>query len=242
MKVSIITVCKNSGSCIERAIRSVVDQTYEGIEYIIIDGGSQDNSVEIFDRYADHIDILVNEPDTGIYNAMNKGLDRCSGEIVYFLNSDDYLFDDQVVADVAGAFKENADMQLLYGNILVAGPRTKTIVAYPDISRPYFYKNTICHQAIFAKKALFDRIGRFDETYVIHADTDWLLRVYFKMREAMIYMDRTVCVFSTGGICGDPVSAEQYKYDRQEISAKYFWEARIKLFIKKLLLKAGIEV
>ena len=97
LKVSIITVCLNSEDHLERAMKSVFEQSYENIEYIVIDGGSSDGSPEIFAKYKDKINKLVIEKDKGIFNAMNKGINIATGDIVYFLNSDDELCNNQVI-------------------------------------------------------------------------------------------------------------------------------------------------
>ena len=96
-KISIITVCLNSGDYLEDAIKSVSRQSYPNIEYIIVDGGSTDGSAGIFDKYKDRIDKIVTEKDNGIFDAMNKGIRLSGGDIIYFLNSDDRFFDDRVV-------------------------------------------------------------------------------------------------------------------------------------------------
>lgn len=240
MKVSIITVCKNSENSIERAIESVVGQNYGNVEYIIIDDKSTDSTLSIIDKYKSNIDISISESDTGIYNAMNKGIKYSTGDILYFLNSDDYLIDYEVIADISSAFVENSDSMIIYGNVFMADDRGKRLVKYKDIDSNFFYKNTICHQAVFARKELFGEIGGFNEKYKIHADVDWLMRVYFNTENVFKYFDRTICFFSNQGFCSNPINAEKHKFDRQEISAKYFLEAKYKLMIKKLLIQLGL--
>jgi len=237
MKVSIITVCKNSGACIESAIQSVISQKYDKREYIIIDGKSIDNTPEIISKYRNNIDVLISEPDSGIYNAMNKGLTHVSGDIVYFLNADDLLFDTKVLSDIVSVFKKQLDKMVVYGDVALNINGIKSIRRYNNISWRYFYKNTICHQAVFCHKDLYKIIGIFDERYKIHADVDWLMRAYNSEVAKFRYINRPICHYSSQGFSSEPWSAEKYKYDRQEISAKYFLEARIKLLIKRLLKK-----
>jgi len=244
MKISVITVCKNSERTIERCIRSVVDQSHADIEYIVIDGSSTDQTLAILRDYQDHIATLLSEPDSGIYNAMNKGIAVSTGAVLFFLNSDDYFVDENVLTDVAAEFNCNDSIWVLYGNVTVVAPDGETSVNYKNISKNYFYKNTICHQAVFTKKTAYELIGGFDEKYIIHADADWLMKAYFhpKIRSRFRYIDREICFFANDGFCSDPANAEKYKYQRQEISAKYFPTARLKLTIKKLLLRFGIEI
>ena len=118
MKVSIITVCYNSAKTIKRTIKSVAEQDYEEIEYIIIDGGSTDGTLDIIDRYKDKISVLVSEPDEGIYDAMNKGIARATGDIIGFMNSDDWYADGAIVA-IAEAFKKT-EAEIVYGKTIIS--------------------------------------------------------------------------------------------------------------------------
>jgi glycosyltransferase involved in cell wall biosynthesis len=241
MKVSVITVCKNSEAHIEKAVRSLVNQTYADREYVIIDGGSTDATLSILDRYRDHIDVLVSEADSGVYNAMNKGIGKASGDVLYFLNSDDRLHDRDVIADVVAGFRRHPGAMILYGDVILTGAGPDRLIKYGEIGPRFFYKDTLCHQSLFARAALFREIGHFDEKYFIHADVDWLMRVYFGLGNVFRYVDRTICFFSGTGLCSNPVLAERHKYDRQEISAKYFREARIKLAIKRVLARLRLR-
>ncbi|MEM5831420.1 MAG: glycosyltransferase family 2 protein, partial [Candidatus Aenigmatarchaeota archaeon] len=115
MKISIITPSFNSEKTIEETIKSVLSQTYNDIEYLIIDGGSRDRTLEIVDKYKDKISKIVSEPDKGIYDGMNKGIKLATGEIVGILNSDDLYFDESVIENVMKAFKEN-QIDCLWGD------------------------------------------------------------------------------------------------------------------------------
>ena len=117
LKVSIVTVSLNKKEFLEDCITSLINQTYKNIEYVIIDGGSNDGSLEIFNKYRGKIKKLVAEKDNGIFDAMNKGIDLASGEIVYFLNSDDRFFDNNVVENVVKYFTEDETVDFIYGNI-----------------------------------------------------------------------------------------------------------------------------
>lgn len=240
MKVSIVTVCKNSASHIEKAIKSALEQKYVNRQYIIIDGQSNDNTLEIINEYNSGIDIIVSEPDAGIYNAMNKALTFVNGEVVYFLNSDDCFFDEDVLSDVAEEFKKDRQAMIVHGNVVFNSGSKNKVIRSDKISRRYFYKHTICHQALFVKKQLFDIIGGYDEGYPIHADTDWLMKAFLKYRVKFKYIDRTMSYYSAGGFSSSEIFAERYKYDRQEISAKYFLEAKCKLILKKILKRFGL--
>jgi len=241
MKVSIITVCKNSAAGIENAIQSVLNQDYPDIQYMIIDGQSTDGTLEIVDSYRNQIDVLISESDSGIYNAMNKGLRYTDGVLVYFLNSDDSLYDNRVISDVVAEFRNYQNNSVIYGNVAVKLNDKPQILKYKNLNKRYFYKNTICHQALFIPKELYQTtIGGFDEKYPIHADVDWIMRAYLKHKVNFSYFDRNICNYSSEGFSSNPLYAEKYKFDRQEISAKYFLEAKIKLGIKRILIKLGL--
>ena len=235
MKLSVVTVCRNSQHTIARAIESVLCQRNADVEYIVVDGKSTDRTLSVIDNYRDAIDVVISERDDGIYSAMNKGLDYCSGDVVHFLNSDDYLHDETVVSDVSRVFTMDGEAGLVYGNVVMFDESRQWLVRYADVDERFFYKHTICHQAVFAKRELFEQIGKFDEQYKIHADVDWLMKVFFGMGNVFRYYDRSICFFSATGFCSNPVNANRYKLDRQEISAKYFLEARLKLIAKKVL-------
>ena len=102
IKISLITVTYNALGTINRCIESVIAQKYKGLEYIIIDGGSTDGTLQIIDQYKDHISILVSEPDKGVYDAMNKGIKLAAGDVVGTLNADDYFADDDILNSVSG--------------------------------------------------------------------------------------------------------------------------------------------
>ena len=241
MQVSIITVCKNSASHLEGAMQSVFNQDYPDIQYIVIDGKSTDRTLEIIDSCQKKIDIVISESDSGIYNAMNKGLRYVDGMLVYFLNSDDRLYDDRVVSDVVTEFSKNQNRAIIYGNVAIKKNGQSQILKYGNLNKRYFYKNTICHQALFIQKDVYkNTVGGFDDKYPIHADVDWIMRAYLEHKVNFSYFDRNICNYSSEGFSSNPLYAEKYKYDRQEISAKYFLEAKIKLGIKRILIKLGL--
>ncbi|HEY9194869.1 MAG TPA: glycosyltransferase family 2 protein, partial [Mucilaginibacter sp.] len=122
MKVSLITVVYNAANTLARCIDSVISQNHPDIEYIIIDGGSTDGTLQVIDQYRDFVNVVVSEPDKGIYDAMNKGIRRATGDIVGTLNADDALADNDVIVAVARLFElQNTDV--VYGNLNVIGPQ-----------------------------------------------------------------------------------------------------------------------
>ena len=114
-KISIITVVKNNEKTIEKAIKSVIEQSYKNIEYIVIDGKSNDNTIKILEKYKNKIDILISEKDNSIWDAMNKGLSRASGDLVGFLNSDDYYYPNAI--EIVNNYFSNKDINFLFGSV-----------------------------------------------------------------------------------------------------------------------------
>ena len=178
--VSIITIVYNGIRQVEQTIASVLGQTYENIEYIVIDGGSTDGTVEIIKRYQDRIAYWVSEPDNGISDAFNKGINAATGEFVGLLNADDRMSADQVALGVQALLNSSADY--IFGDLLFhdeTGCILYRINGDPDYQRIIDSKMPeLCHPTVLARKALYDRIGLFDTRYRYAMDYDWLLRLH----------------------------------------------------------------
>ena len=182
MKVSIITVCYNAEKYIEKAIQSVLDQTYKNIEYIIVDGKSADSTMRIVEKYKDRISKIISEKDSGIYEAMNKGIKTAAGDILYFLNCDDYFCNRNTVENIVNEFKQDDNLGIVYGRINYFNkPREASLIAAQEKefkTKMDLIFRGICHQSIFSRKWVFERIGLFDERFRIHADFDWILSAF----------------------------------------------------------------
>ena len=176
-KISIVTVVLNAVNTIERCLSSATNQTFENIEYIVIDGGSTDGTLEVIDRYRGRIDYFVSEADRGLYHAMNKSVQVATGDYIYFLNSDDYFCDDNVVADVAAVIREDPSLDLIYGDVLMqSGAQLLRKVQVPVLNRETLCRHGFCHQALFTRRDSLIHNGGFSEDYRIVADGDWLAR------------------------------------------------------------------
>lgn len=198
MKISIITVCYNRAKTIERTIRSVVNQDYEDTEYIIIDGGSSDRTVDIIRKYERDLAYWVSERDDGIYDAMNKGIRHATGEIVAFLNSDDW-YEENVLSEIAGRFKDEK-IRILCGNIYChSDDAISKYCVSKEAEEELRFRMAYWQPAMFVKKKLFEEYGNFDTRYRIAADYDWLLRMYDR-HIGITVMDRVFTNFSYGGI------------------------------------------
>lgn len=212
MKISVITVCYNSVKTLEQTIKSVIAQNYDELEYIIIDGGSTDGTLDIIRKYNANITFWISESDHGLYDAMNKGLKVCTGEAVAFLNSDDW-YDDNVLDRVNSFFEEN-DVDIVSGQTYsVRDGIIKKNVFARDNDENVFFKLMYHHPALFVKKKLFEMTGNYDITYKIAADTDWIMRAYSDGAK-ILKVDDYFTFFRHGGLSSRNVYEtlkEQYK-------------------------------
>lgn len=171
VKISIITVVFNAKDTIEQTIQSVLNQSYDEVEYIVIDGGSTDGTLDIIKNYQSRISYWISEPDSGIYNAMNKGIERATGEIIAFLNSGDW-YERDIFWYIRDNFKDNTEILIgrviRYGNNYIQKEQ-KRVSDQEDFRVKMIY----CHQGIFVKRKLFEQYGKFNEKYKIAADYDW---------------------------------------------------------------------
>jgi len=199
-KVSIITVVYNGIAHLEQTINSVLGQTYDNIEYIIIDGGSTDGTVELIKQYEDQIAYWVSAPDAGIYDAMNKGLAKATGEIVGLINADDWYEEDAVSVVVDTFEKENADVVHGSMKILQEGSSfVKTVEK--DLSR--LKKGMLLsHPTVFAKKSLYDQYGIFNTSYKIVADWEMMVRWWLKGVK-FVGIEATLAHFRMGGVSSE---------------------------------------
>ena len=188
-------------------------------EHIIIDGGSTDGTLDILDRYADGITYFISERDTGIYNAMNKGIKVSTGDVLFFLNSDDYFADDKVVEDVLRVFNKQPELDIVFGN-QIFDYGTKMIVKDQSfhISQNQLARVTIQHQTIFARRNLFEQTQGYSEEYKVVSDYDWILKVFLVYKCKYLYLDREISVMSTQGLSW----TTDYEKERIQAMKQYF--------------------
>lgn len=198
-KISIITITYNSEKTLEETVQSVISQDYPNLEYLIIDGGSKDRTLDIVEKYRDKISFVISEPDRGISDAFNKGIRYATGEIIGIINSDDLL--------LPGALKtiaENYDPKVgVYrGNTIIWNDKTNfKVVAKPTMifSLYSFKRRIICHQSTFVTKEAYEKVGTFKESFKYMMDADLLVRLYnngifFK------YVPSDLAMFRMGGV------------------------------------------
>lgn len=200
IKITIVTVVLNAVKTIERSLISVASQTYSNIESVVIDGGSTDGTLEIINHHLKRISYFTSKQDCGLYHAMNKGIQAATGDYLYFLNSDDYFCDDNVVADVVEAIREDPSLDLVYGDVLIqAGEKLVRKPQVPVLNRETLCRHGLCHQALFARRQALERTGGFSTDYRIVADGDWLARTLANGAKSR-HIHRDIATISPGGL------------------------------------------
>ena len=182
MKISIVTVAYNSSATIENTLCSVEAQAYPDLEYIVVDGGSTDNTLGLVEKHPSLVTKLISEPDQGIYDAMNKGVLRASGEIIGILNSDDFYAHPGVLNEVAAVFLENPTVDVVLGDVdFVADcDLEKTVRTYrAGRFSPWMFRFGMMppHPAVFVRRSAYERVGLYKLGYRIAADFDFLVRL-----------------------------------------------------------------
>ena len=185
-KFSIITVTYNAGKVLEDTILSVISQTYRNVEYIIVDGSSKDNTLEIIDKYSKHINKMVSEPDKGLYDAMNKGIRMATGDYLCFLNAGDKFHEKGTLQQIAETLKDKDLPDVIYGETAIVDETGKFLhmrrLSTPERLNWKSFKQgmLVCHQAFLAKRELALKYP-YDMQYRFSADFDWCIRI---MKEA----------------------------------------------------------
>ena len=198
MKFSIITVCRNSEGVLHKAMESLSTQLYKDYEWVVIDGASTDGTLKIVESFTSAPLLVVSEPDQGIYDAMNKGVAKARGDYVFFLNSDDALYDEKVLQDVSDSLDRNPAVDLVYGSVVNVRADGDWLRDFGHVDKYNIIEDGICHQAIFARRRLFTDVGLFDPRFKLNADYDWIIRV-FRSGGRCTYIDRRLAFFADGG-------------------------------------------
>lgn len=237
MKYTIITVCYNAEETIDATIKSVLEQTYENIEYIVIDGLSSDNTKSIIENYKDQISIYISEKDKGIYDAMNKAIKLSSGDILYFLNSGDTFLQTNTIEYVAKQMKLKPKSGIYLAKGIGINPATgyaETIDFYSRISPFFLYYNSVCQQCFFTTRDVFDKHGLFDTSYKTKADNAWFINCVFKKNVKFLELDTVVFYYDLAGL--STTQYEKYgKKESQRIKRDYFSSFQKNIFHRRFL-------
>lgn len=203
MKISIITIVYNNANCIESCINSVLSQTYENIEHIIIDGGSNDGTQNIIESYLDQLGYYKSEKDEGLYNALNKGIKVATGDVIGILHSDDLFYETTSVEKIIKTFR-NTDADLIYANGMYVErenvKKVKRIYKAKSYKKRYLNFGWIpLHTTIYVKKELFKDYGLYDESYRIASDYEISLRWFQENKVKKVFLNDWLVKMRLGG-------------------------------------------
>lgn len=217
--LTIITVCYNIKDEIERTCKSIAGQTWRDFEWIVVDGGSTDGTVEILNKYKKQMSVFISEKDNGIYNAMNKGIKLAKGKYLNFMNGGDMFDSDNTLEKV---FKNREyDADVLYGDDkLIKSNGEMKVRHFPaHVDKKFFIERSLCHQSSFIKRDLFEKYGMYNENFRIVSDWEkWI--VFMDNNCVFQHLDLVVGVFASGGVSS--TMSPLHVREREEVHRKYY--------------------
>lgn len=227
--ISIITVVFNGEKYLEQTIQSVINQTYDNVEYIIIDGGSNDGTLDIIKKYDEAIDYWVSEPDEGIYDAMNKGIQTATGKFIAFINADDW-YEEQAIDYVIEAYSQEHNIDFFYGNLNYIKENGKVVLWEGNRGKNGL---EIPHPTCFIRSSILKK-DLFNTDFKIAADAELILRLFNSNIESL-YINKVIANFRDGGISSEFWATQKESF---LILTKYIglWYA-VKIFLKKAIIK-----
>ena len=211
-RISIVTITYNSEKTLEGTIKSVISQKYDNLEYLIIDGGSKDGTLNIVKRYQDYISYFVSEPDKGISDAFNKGIEQATGEIVGIINSDDFLMPNALQA-IAQSYK--LDVDVYSGNVIYWNEVTNgEFSVKPDISfEKLKIQFRVAHPGRFIRKDAYEKYGMYDLSFRYMMDVELLCRFY-KLGAKFVHLDQNLAKFRLGGTTSDSIFRKKGEFKK----------------------------
>lgn len=247
IRLTIITINYNNKEGLAKTFESINNQTWSDFEYIVIDGGSSDGGKELIEKNP-KVSYWVSEKDSGVYNAMNKGIRKASGDYIIFMNSGDFFYDNNVLEKIQKQL--NSDIDILYGDSVYFNDTGYRRIEVPPkkLTFSYFYTGGINHQAAFIKRNLFYDYFFYNEDYKISADWEFFIVVICLYNATYKHLEETICYYDFSGISAKPENLSIYHSEREITLNKYFsaflddlkfsQEARIKriqqvMYIKK---------
>jgi glycosyltransferase involved in cell wall biosynthesis len=185
----------------------------------VVDGNSEDETLKILNRYKDNISILISEPDSGIYDAMNKGIRLSTGEYIVFLNAGDSFYDQHTLKTVSGF----CGPSLLYGKTVKRNGKNDELVSYPEsLSEDYLLNYTLSHQSSYNHKNVFLKYGLYDEFYKIAGDYEFYTRLIKEEKFSSRYIEEPLSIFYLDGISNDPLFRDRLRLEQHTLRLKYF--------------------
>jgi len=212
MKFSIVTATYNCGPIVLNAIKSVNSQDYLDIEHIVIDGSSKDDTLELLQSNASCFSCLVSEPDSGIYEALNKGIDRATGDVIGILHADDVFVDEHVITSIQNAFDRHSGVDLVIGNVAYVDSEDSDRPLRMYISKRFRlwmfrFGFMPAHTATFIKKSVFDRFGVYRTDFVSAGDFDFFVRTLWRKKVPYVFLDGTIVYMRTGGMSSSGIKS-----------------------------------
>lgn len=220
-KLSIITICYNEPN-LEQTCESIVNQTWQDFEWIVIDGGSNKETLDVFEKYKHRIDKFVSEPDNGIYNACNKGIKLATGKYLNFMNAGDSFYHNEILK-IFNFISETNNSDIYYGECALGlNKLNKSITNYPNkITSEYFILSNICTQGMFIAKELFEFFGGFNENYKVCADYEKWLQ-FFTNQKVFEYLPIVIANYDLNGISSNKKTRNITNNERLEIRSHFF--------------------
>ena len=229
MKLSIVTINRNNAAGLDKTLQSVAAQTFKDFEYVVVDGASTDGSVEVIRKYESQFAHLkwVSEPDSGIYNAMNKGIGMASGDYIQILNSADCLAASEVTSKMLAELERTGYPSILYGNMVKCFSDGHQMIdkcfAGQEITMMGMYTGTLNHDPAYIRRDLFEKYGFYDESLKIVSDWKWYLQAIIIGGEKPQYVDLDVTLFDMNGI--SETNKELDKIERHQVLMQLFPKA-----------------
>ncbi|RZJ79974.1 MAG: glycosyltransferase [Flavobacterium sp.] len=225
MKISIITVVYNGEQHLKDAIDSVLAQDYQHIEYIIIDGGSTDNTLSIIENYKTRINHFVSEKDKGMYDAMNKGIALATGDVIGILNADDMLANETVITQIANHFKQTA-ADGIYGNLNYVNAKNPTQIVRKwrtkqHVSKDFSVGWMPAHPTLYLKKELFNMYGDYSLNYGTAGDYELMLRFLYKFKIKALFFNKLIVNMRTGGVSNSSLKQRYLAFVNDYNAAKH---------------------
>lgn len=231
--ISVVTICYNAKNDLEKTILSVLSQTYQDIEYIIIDGGSTDGTVDIIHKYSERLFYWISEPDKGIYDAMNKGMDRATGSWINFMNAGDTFCDNEVIKNIFG-YNDLSDYSVIYGDCYVSKLNQLQYLKASSMKKVHV-QMPFCHQSSFIRKTRL----RFSIDLKIAADYQMIYE-YYRMNgiSSFLYISKPISVFDATGISttNNNLLQKEYGIVYKRTRNAYYYIYLCKQILKMLLL------
>ncbi len=207
-KVSIITAVYNNELFIDNCIQSVISQDYQNIEHIIIDGGSQDSTLDIIKKYRSKISHIISETDDGIYDAFNKGMKLATGKYIGFLNSDDYFSSKKSITNIVSGFYDES-IDVVFSNLKIVDRKNNKLLRFQNSKFFNIFKLRIGiappHPTFYCKSKIYKDVGFFSTDYIVSADYEMMVRILYNYKAKYSHLDYTTVIMRSGGISNNNI-------------------------------------